>query len=41
MEIPRYKHALVVCQHRVYAFGGFSLNKSIVKSTEVYDYDRN
>eukprot|EP00347_Sterkiella_histriomuscorum_P020173 403338824 len=41
MEVPRYKHAMALCQQRIFAIGGFSMNKTIVKSVEMYDFDKN
>lgn len=35
---PRYRHALVVCGSKAYAFGGLSTGRRILKSAEVYDF---
>ena len=41
MNQARYKHALCFFKGRVLAFGGFSSHKSILKTVEEYDFDKN
>ena len=37
MEYPRYKHELVLCRNKVYAIGGYTLNRAVSASVEAYD----
>lgn len=41
MNTARYKHQLCVCRNKIYALGGLSLQKTICKSVECYDFEIN